>query len=319
MRDKENRKIQQYRGKWCVVWRENGQTKRHSLRTEDRGEAERNFQEYLRQLENTGDTVNDIIDQWVRDKSNLKSIDNAIIRLKHIRNHFGNLYPDQINRSICRDYAAFRKVSNTTVRNELVLLRCAVRWKDKNTNAVFEIPSPNPPRDVRITKDEYKTLLEAAHSQHIHMFIILAIGTAARVTALLELTWDRVDFEKRLINLTNADHKNKKRALVPMTNNVYHALKEAYQIRTCNYVVEYGSKQIKEIKKGFKNTAIQAGMPHVTPHVLRHSAATWMAEGGIPMTEIAQYLGHTNPNITYKVYARYSPDYLRDAASILDV
>jgi integrase len=44
-----------------------------------------------------------------------------------------------------------------------------------------------------------------------------------------------------------------------------------------------------------------------------------MAEKGIPMAEIAQYLGHTNPMITYKVYARYSPDYLSTAASALEV
>jgi integrase len=32
-----------------------------------------------------------------------------------------------------------------------------------------------------------------------------------------------------------------------------------------------------------------------------------MAEAGIPMEEIAQYLGHANVEVTRKVYARYSP------------
>ena len=34
---------------------------------------------------------------------------------------------------------------------------------------------------------------------------------------------------------------------------------------------------------------------------------------------IAQYLGHSNVEVTRKVYARYSPDYLRKAASALEL
>ncbi|MBL3565107.1 hypothetical protein JMM61_10360 [Rhodovulum sulfidophilum] len=43
-----------------------------------------------------------------------------------------------------------------------------------------------------------------------------------------------------------------------------------------------------------------------------------MAEAGVPIEEIAEYLGHTNPNITRSTYARFSPDYLRHAAGSLE-
>lgn len=59
----------------------------------------------------------------------------------------------------------------------------------------------------------------------------------------------------------------------------------------------------------------RAGLRGVTPHVLRHTAAVWMAEAGVPMTEIAAYLGHSDSRITERVYARFSPDYLRKAAA----
>ncbi len=49
-----------------------------------------------------------------------------------------------------------------------------------------------------------------------------------------------------------------------------------------------------------------------------HSAAVHMAEAGIPMDEIAQYLGHENVDVTRSVYARFSPTYLRKAASVLE-
>jgi integrase len=51
--------------------------------------------------------------------------------------------------------------------------------------------------------------------------------------------------------------------------------------------------------------------------VLRHTAAVWMAEAGIPMAEIAQYLGHSDDRITSRVYARYGPDHLRKAAAAI--
>jgi len=68
-----------------------------------------------------------------------------------------------------------------------------------------------------------------------------------------------------------------------------------------------------------KATAIAAGLSFVSPHVFRHSAAVWMAEGGVPMEEIAQFLGHSDVEITRKVYARYSPDYLQKAAKALEL
>ena len=45
----------------------------------------------------------------------------------------------------------------------------------------------------------------------------------------------------------------------------------------------------------------------------------WLAEAGVSMDEIAQYLGHGDIATTRKVYAKFSPGYLRDAASHLEV
>jgi hypothetical protein len=43
-----------------------------------------------------------------------------------------------------------------------------------------------------------------------------------------------------------------------------------------------------------------------------------MAEAGLSMEVIAQYLGHEDINVTRKKYARYSPTYLREAAAALE-
>jgi len=75
--------------------------------------------------------------------------------------------------------------------------------------------------------------------------------------------------------------------------------------------------ELRAFRLGGKLVRI-AGIGHVHPHLLRHSAAVHMAEDGVRMEEIAQYLGHSDANVTRKVYARFSPDYLRKAAASLE-
>ena len=52
----------------------------------------------------------------------------------------------------------------------------------------------------------------------------------------------------------------------------------------------------------------------VSPHEFRHSAAVWMAEAGVQMKQIADYLGHKDSRITELGCARSRPAYQREAA-----
>lgn len=307
-----------YRGIWHITWLGEKGTRRASLHTKDRAQAERNFQEYLRQLKGESGDINATLDQWLHDKSYLKSLEDAKRKIPFIRDFFGNLWPDQVNKDLCREYAKFRGKSNTTIRNELAILRGAIRNNNPKTEAEFWFPNPDPPKSKHITREEYKTLVAAARSPHIRLFIILALGTGQRSNAILGLLWANVSLSRKIIDFTGENSGNKRRAIVPMTDTVYDALRTAYNYRTCEHVIEHASRGVKSIRKAFGRLAKEVGID-VTPHMLRHSAAVWMAEDRVPMEEIAQFLGHSTPNITYKVYARYSPDYLRRAAESLNV
>jgi integrase len=170
-----------------------------------------------------------------------------------------------------------------------------------------------------LTREEYRALRDAASEPHIRLFIILAYSTAGRASAVLELTWDRVDFRRGLAQLaTMDDHGNKGRALVPMTDSLRTALEKAKEAALSDYVIEYAGRRVRSVRKGFQTACAKAGLADVSPHVLRHTAAVHMAEAGVPMSEIGQYLGHTSERVTFRVYARYSPDHLRRAASHLE-
>lgn len=83
-------------------------------------------------------------------------------------------------------------------------------------------------------------------------------------------------------------------------------------------MVEWAGGPVQSVKKGFRAATVAAGLEGVSPHVLRHTAAVHMAEAGISMDEIAQYLGHSDTRITASTYARYSPEHLRKAAKALE-
>jgi integrase len=104
-----------------------------------------------------------------------------------------------------------------------------------------------------------------------------------------------------------------------MTDTLVAVLTASKKTALTNYVVEYAGEKITSIKKAFGRAVIRAGLTNVHPHDMRHTAAVWMASEGIPMTQIAQYLGHRDSRVTERVYARFAPDHLRNAAAALEV
>lgn len=312
-------RVIKYRGKFYASWIEDSKQKRVSLRTTDKQLADKNLETFKKAYYENPTSIQQISERWAIEKSELKALRQAQSKLKQICKHLGHLEPNQINREICKEYVRKRLdqgVGNTTIKNELVALRAAIRYFYPKTDAIFYIPPANPPRDRYLTRDEFNTLISSIQTHHIKLFTLIALYTAGRSQAILELEWDRVDFDRKLINLSTGDHGNKGRAVIPISDKLLPALEEAYKFRTCNFVISYNDKPIQSIRWGFMRNAKKAGLD-ISPHVLRHTAAVWMAEGGAPMSEISQFLGHKNSNITERVYARYSPDYLRSTGNLI--
>ena len=46
----------------------------------------------------------------------------------------------------------------------------------------------------------------------------------------------------------------------------------------------------------------EAGLGHWTPHELRHSAASLLLASGVPLIQVADFLGHSSATVTAAVY-----------------
>lgn len=183
----------------------------------------------------------------------------------------------------------------------------------------IERPPKPAPRERYLTRAEINRRLAAECQPHIRLDILLLLTTAGRVGAVLDLTWQRVDLQRGQVNLRRDQIGPRKgRAIVPINNTLRAALLVARQAAFSDHVVEWAGGSVPSIRKGFAKAVSNAGIEGVTLHVLRHTAAVHMAEAGVPMEEINQYLVHSNVQITSSVYARFSPQHLSRAAEALN-
>jgi integrase len=244
-----------------------------------------------------------------------------IYHFKPVLEMLGPMTPDAITEEVCKRYAGDRKRSAGTIRVELGLLNTALKWAKKHKKIaeapwVWMPPAP-PPRDRTLTREEANRLIEACDKNHVRLFVTLALNTAGRASALLGLRWQMVDLHAKKLDLGGTG-RQKRRAYLPINPTLHAALTEAKEASLTPFVIEWAGKPIKDINRSFNLAVKNAGLDRkVTPHVLRHTAASWMAMQRVPFEEIAQFLGHTNPALTFKVYAKFHPDYLQEAAKAL--
>jgi integrase len=340
--DTPNYKLVQRGATWYVRWWQDGQWQRVSTGQTERRKATVFLAQFTagRGTPTAPDapTIAMILDGYLADrKPVVRAYDTLGVTAKALRRHLGDLQPDHLTKERIRFYGQRRRAeghqvgpadarrkkptSDGTLIRELVTLRAALKWA-KAAKWIdgdlphIQTPSAPPPRDRWLTRDEADRLLDSARALHVQTFLSLCVYTAARSGALRELTWDRVDLTTGRIDL-GAVAGGKGRAVIPIADALRPYLAQAREAATCRYVIEHGGKPVASLKTGTRAAARRAGLSGVTPHVLRHTAATWMVQAGVPIEQVARMLGHRDPRVTWTTYAKHSPDYLQDAVKAL--
>jgi integrase len=86
------------------------------------------------------------------------------------------------------------------------------------------------------------------------------------------------------------------------------------------FVIHDKGRSIKDIgDSGMAASAgpAKAGLVDVTPHTLRHTCGTWMAQEGTDLHKIGGWLGHSSARTT-ELYAHHHPDFMADAKRAAD-
>jgi integrase len=207
------------------------------------------------------------------------------------------------------------RVKDTTIQRDLNVLGAALHHA-----AFFErIPASPPvmslakedPRERFLTRAEVARIFSRLRgkSRHLLLFARLALYTGARTGAILDLTWDRVDLARGLVSYPRPGRKasKKKRVVVPIEPDMIRALTAAKRRAKTDHVIEWRGKRVTRIVRAFRRHLDALGMRDVSPHIFRHTFATWAASAGQPLHAIGGVLGQSVAHTTER-YAKQQPE-----------
>jgi len=183
-----------------------------------------------------------------------------------------------------------------------------------------ELPERPEPRDRWLTRMEAANLIRAARTPqarlYLPLFILLGLYTGRRKEAILSLRWPQVDLQAGRIDFEVAGRRrtNKKRGVIQIPPRLLPRLRRARKRGTdLGYVLQINGGRIKDIKKGFAAACGRASIEGVSPHTMRHTAATWLMQNGTDLWQASGFLSMSMETLQ-RVYGLHHPDYQREAA-----
>jgi integrase len=196
------------------------------------------------------------------------------------------------------------------------VLRAALRlaWKDGKI-PLIALPPKGQPRQRVLSSREVRRLRAAVrHCWPLHLFLELGLAHGARRGAILELTWDRVDLDAKIVDY-RAPHpraaRRKNRAVVPLVGaSLIRLLRDGHRRATTERVIELSASRLE---RGFRAATRMAGLIGVTPHVLRHTVVTEVTRRQ-SLERASKLVGHKSIALTQEVYEHLKVGDLRPAA-----
>lgn len=153
-------------------------------------------------------------------------------------------------------------------------------------------------------------------------FVAIGLSTGSRSGVILRLKWNQVDLSTGVMRrraFGEAEDARKKTPPVRLGRRILAHLrrwKRADEALGVEYVCHYNGGMIQKLRRSWAAAVRRAGLgPDVTPHVLRHTRATWLMQAGIDLWEAAGHLGMTVETLQ-RTYGHHHPDHQKNAAEI---
>lgn len=220
-----------------------------------------------------------------------------------------------------------KRLAAATIVRVITTLRIAL-----NAAVAERIIPDNPAAHVRLprvqrepvhplTADAADAIVDATRDAWIGPIVRLLLGSGIRLGEAIGL--NQGDVQPGFIRIRVS--KTHVRA-VPISEDAADALREALAQaprRGPGEPVFFGPRGTDRMLGSSVSHALPrflraAGLPALSPHALRHGAATLMLAGGANIRTIAEQLGHRNPALTSRLYAHVVPDLQLSAVRLLE-
>lgn len=271
--------------------------------------------------------LNDVMPEYLRFVQNQRAYKNKEYIGRELLGRFGNIPLQRFSVSMLESFQQELIAEGkgpATVNRKMAMLKHLVRkandWKmadDGTLRTIRKVKQlKEPPGRLRYLTGQEVLRLLAECKKHIRPIVTVALNTGMRRGEILKLKWEDVDLRNGLLLLK--DTKNGESRAVPINAAVREVLAGIVRRLDSKYVFCNPKGQpLKEIKHGFESACRKAGIRDFRFHDLRHSAASFMAMGGVSLLAIGTILGHKTASMT-KRYSHLSPGHLQDAVAVID-
>jgi integrase/recombinase XerC len=238
----------------------------------------------------------------------------ASLNIAQIRKYVAMLHSKGLGgKSIARMLSSWRGFFDYLVQRH--------QFKD---NPVIGMRAPKSPKSLpqALSIEQTNKLVEIADndilSQRDHAILELFYSSGLRLSELVGLNLDQLDFSEGTVTVTGKGNKTR---IVPLGSQAKHAienwlvLRQQLLIRNPNEKAVFVSKQGRRIsgrniQYRMKEWSIKQGInSSVHPHMLRHSFATHVLQSSGDLRAVQEMLGHANISTT-QVYTHLDYQHL---------
>lgn len=264
----------------------------------------------------------------------------TLLRIKALRKFWGDKRLSYVNGDTCRAYAATRTPG--AARRELEDFRAAINHHRKeglhDRIVSVVLPAKGKHREDYLTRDEAAALIwhawryreqqnaratDRATRKHIARFMVVARYMGSRAGVICEASIEpRWPDDRAWVNLRTGmfyalppgqEQSKKRRQLVRVPDPLLAHMRR-WRARGQRYVVEWNGEPVQKVRKA--HDAVVAACRkklgrRVTPHIWRHTVATWLMQGGVEPFKAAGFLAMSVETLL-RVYGHHHPDHSAD-------
>ena len=215
--------------------------------------------------------------------------------------------------------------SPRTIRRKIQSLRAFFRFMMKchgmKSNPALELQTPKVPKElpIYIRTEEMNAMLDAEHdtsnfeSTRNKLILAMFYSTGLRCSELMNLTDTNIDTSKGQLKVHGKRNKDR---IIPFGQELADLINDYRQLRDSQaeatdgdifFVRKNGLPLYRKLIYNIVHSSLEGNVhaSRKSPHVMRHSFATDMLNGGAQLTSVQQLLGHKSLTAT-QIYTHIS-------------